>query len=47
MGVGEWYMWMWSRWFDSLPEAARSEYVAEWEPKAPDQWRGWLPSGRT
>jgi protein-tyrosine-phosphatase/N-acetylglutamate synthase-like GNAT family acetyltransferase len=42
MGDGEWYLWMWSTWFNALDPAARAAYLAEWEPKAPDDWVGWL-----
>jgi len=42
MGEGEWYLWMWSTWFNALDPAARAAYLAEWEPKAPDDWVGWL-----
>jgi protein-tyrosine-phosphatase/N-acetylglutamate synthase-like GNAT family acetyltransferase len=42
MGDGEWYLWMWSTWFNALDPATRAAYLAEWEPKAPDDWVGWL-----
>jgi protein-tyrosine-phosphatase/N-acetylglutamate synthase-like GNAT family acetyltransferase len=42
MGDGEWYLWMWSTWFNALDPAARAAYLAEWEPQAPDDWVGWL-----
>jgi len=42
MGTGDWYMWMWHRWFGSLTDASRAEYVATWEPQAPPDWKGWL-----
>jgi hypothetical protein len=42
MGDGEWYLWMWSTWFNALDPAARAAYLAEWEPKAPDDWAGWM-----
>jgi protein-tyrosine-phosphatase/N-acetylglutamate synthase-like GNAT family acetyltransferase len=42
MGDGEWYLWMWSTWFNALDPAARAAYLATWEPKAPDDWVGWM-----
>lgn len=42
MGDGEWYLWMWSTWFNALDPGARAAYLAEWEPKAPDDWVGWM-----
>jgi protein-tyrosine-phosphatase/N-acetylglutamate synthase-like GNAT family acetyltransferase len=42
MGGGEFYMWMWGRWFESLTDAERAGYIAVWEPKAPPEWKDWL-----
>lgn len=42
MGAGEWYLWMWSRWFNTLDHPARARYLAEWKPKATGLWVGWM-----
>lgn len=42
MGGGEWYLWMWHRWFNTLDDAARAAYRTEWAPKATGPWQGWL-----
>ena len=44
MGSGEFYVWMWSRWFERLADAARAEYLTRWEPDAPDEWKDWITS---
>ncbi len=43
MGSGEWYLWMWRRWWDGLSAEAHKEYVARWAPTAPADWLSWLP----
>lgn len=42
MGEGEWYLWMWSTWFNGLDAVSRAAYLATWEPQAPDDWVGWM-----
>lgn len=37
MGSGEWYLWMWQRWWARLDETARDAYRARWP--APPGWR--------
>ncbi len=37
MGDGEWYLWMWHRWWESVVEPARAAYRAQWP--APEEWR--------
>jgi hypothetical protein len=44
MGHGEWYLWMWSAWWQTLDEAAQASYLVTWTPKIPPEWAGWLPS---
>jgi protein-tyrosine-phosphatase/N-acetylglutamate synthase-like GNAT family acetyltransferase len=44
MGAGEWYLWMWGRWFETLDDAARAAYLQRWEPEAPDEWKDWMTS---
>ncbi|HEY5925711.1 MAG TPA: GNAT family N-acetyltransferase [Kofleriaceae bacterium] len=44
MGPGEWYVWMWQRWFGALTDAERADYLAAWEPKAPAEWKNWMTS---
>ena len=40
MGDGEWYLWMWGRWWKRLDAEARAAYRARWP--APDPWRDWF-----
>ena len=42
MGSGEWYLWMWRTWWQSLDEPTRRAYCEKWEPQAPAEWNGWL-----
>jgi len=42
MGSGEWYLWMWSRWWARQDAAQRAAYVARWESTRPDPWRDWM-----
>lgn len=42
MGNGEWYLWLWSTWFNGLEPTARAAYLAQWEPSAPEDWVGWM-----
>ena len=42
MGSGEWYLWMWQRWWGSLDAAAHAAYVARVAPDTPSAWRDWL-----
>ena len=42
MGPGEWYMWMWARWWEGMHEDARSAYRAHWRPELPEAWTGWF-----
>lgn len=42
MGSGEWYLWMWQRWWESLDAAARATYVARFAPDTPPAWRDWI-----
>ncbi len=40
MGPGEWYAWMWARWWEGMDEASRAPYRAHWP--APEGWIGWF-----
>ncbi|HUS28932.1 MAG TPA: GNAT family N-acetyltransferase [Kofleriaceae bacterium] len=40
MGGGEWYRWMWARWWDAQDKATRAAYRAKWVP--PQEWAGYL-----
>jgi N-acetylglutamate synthase-like GNAT family acetyltransferase len=42
MGAGEWYLWMWRRWWASIDAAARDGYITRWSEEAPKEWRGWM-----
>ncbi|MDB4957537.1 MAG: Protein-tyrosine phosphatase, low molecular weight [Myxococcales bacterium] len=42
MGSGEWYLWMWQKWWTDLDEAARAAYLARWKQDAPEAWSDWL-----
>jgi protein-tyrosine-phosphatase/N-acetylglutamate synthase-like GNAT family acetyltransferase len=42
MGPGEWYLWMWARWWDSMNAKGRAEYTARWRPECPPAWSDWL-----
>ncbi|HSD89158.1 MAG TPA: GNAT family N-acetyltransferase [Kofleriaceae bacterium] len=39
MGSGEWYAWMWGRWWERQDEAARTAYRARWT--TPEEWSDW------
>ncbi len=43
MGGGEWYLTMWHRWWARLPDDAKARYSAEWLPRTPPEFAGWLP----
>jgi protein-tyrosine-phosphatase/N-acetylglutamate synthase-like GNAT family acetyltransferase len=42
MGSGEWYVWMWARWWQGMDEDARVAYRARWRPELPEAWTGWF-----
>lgn len=42
MGCGEWYLWMWQRWWNLLDAAARAAYVAQFTGDRPAAWRDWF-----
>lgn len=44
MGAGEWYLWMWQRWWQRVAPAERAAYVARWSADVPAAWLGWLPA---
>ena len=37
MGDGEWYLWMWHRWWESQDAPARAAYQLVWP--TPKAWR--------
>ena len=42
MGSGEWYLWMWARWWATLEKSQRQTYRATWQSTAPLDWSDWL-----
>jgi arsenate reductase (thioredoxin) len=40
MGNGEWYLWMWSTWFEKLSATEQTAYVAKWQSQTPAEWKG-------
>jgi arsenate reductase len=46
MGSGEWYLWMWRRWWDRQDAAARAAYTERYESDCPRAWRDWLRQGQ-
>lgn len=42
MGYGEWYLWMWQRWWNLLEAPARAAYVAQFIDGRPAAWRNWF-----
>ncbi len=45
MGDGEWYSMMWHRWWSRLSPEAQATYAAQWKPRTPPEFVGWLPFG--
>lgn len=43
MGGGEWYRWLWHRWWERQTAEVKAAYSAEWKPKTPAGFEDWLP----
>ena len=43
MGGGEWYRWMWHRWWERQTAEVKADYEIEWKSKTPAGFEGFLP----